>query len=149
MITLHNLKLKIKRKARKRVGRGPSSGHGGYSGRGIKGQKARTGGRIRPGFEGGRMPLIRQFPKIRGFRSIYPKNQVVSLSVLARKFDEGAMINPAVLAEKGLVKSAKQPVKILGKEKIARKFTFEKVELSAAAKELVIASGGIILPAKK
>ncbi|MDP3741561.1 MAG: 50S ribosomal protein L15, partial [bacterium] len=93
MLTLSNLKPKLKKKHRKIRGRGPSSGHGGFSGRGIKGQKARTGGKIPPGFEGGRMPLIRQMPKSRGFRSPNPKAQTVTLADLTAAFPEGGLVS--------------------------------------------------------
>ena len=143
MLTLQGLKPKIKKKARKRVGRGGQKG-GTYAGRGLKGQKARSGGRIRPGFEGGRMPFIRQMPKARGFRSVHPKSQVVGLADVARCFENGAVVTPAALAQKGLVRDARLPAKLLGAVKISKKFTFKQINLSAAARAAVTAAGGTI-----
>lgn len=145
MLNLSNLKSKIKRKARKRVGRGLGSGRGAYSGRGIKGQKARTGGSIRPGFEGGRMPLIRQVPKRRGFKSIYAKSQTIDLQKLANAFPSGAEIAPKALFEAGLISALSAPVKILGKKEINKKFEFRQIKLSAAAKAAVEKAGGRII----
>lgn len=129
-----------------RVGRGLGSGRGAYSGRGIKGQKARTGGSIRPGFEGGRMPLIRQMPKIRGFKSIYAKTQTVHLEQVARLFESGATVNPERLAKLGLIRNAKEDVKVLGKTQINKKLNFEKIKFSAGAKAAVEKAGGKAIP---
>src|SRR3989338_2570311 len=104
MFNLSNLKPKVKKPARKRVGRGLGSGRGAFSGRGIKGQKARTGGNIPPGFEGGRQPLIRQMPKLKGFRSHAPKSQVIDLALVAKAFESGAVITPKLLESRGLVR---------------------------------------------
>lgn len=144
MISLTNLKPKVKRKAPKRVGRGASSGYGGYSGRGIKGQKARTGGAIKPGFEGGRMTLVRQLPKKRGFRSHHPKDQVVDIAVVSKAFDNGAVIDPKALAIKGLIDNPKLSTKILGNQALNKKFTFKKIKFSASAKQVVETAGGMI-----
>lgn len=144
MLNLSNLKPKQKKKQRRRVGRGPGSGRGTYSGRGMKGQKARTGGSIPPGFEGGRMPLIRQIPKRRGFKSIHPKAQPVNLLELEQRFNDGEVVSPKTLKAKGLVTDEKQPVKILGLGKLTKKLVFEKVRLSAQAKETVAKAGGEI-----
>mgnify|MGYP001558114572 CR=1 FL=1 len=145
MFNLSNLKPKIKRQARKRVGRGLGSGHGAYSGRGIKGQKSRTGGSIPPGFEGGRMPLIRLLPKRRGFRSPHLRAATFSLRDIAKIFQGGATITPRILKEKGLLKSLAYPVKIVGTEKLSKAYTFQKIKLSAAAKAAVEKAGGKIL----
>ena len=145
MLNLSSLKPTIKRKARKRVGRGLGSGRGAYSGRGIKGQKARSGGSIRPGFEGGRMPFIRQVPKRRGFKSIYPKSQTVDLQKLANAFPSGAVIAPKALFEAGLISTISAPVKVLGKKEINKKFEFKRIKLSAAAKAAVEKAGGRII----
>lgn len=134
-LNLSNLKPKIKKPPKKRVGRGGSSGHGNYSGRGMKGQKARTGGRIRPGFEGGRMPLIRQIPKRRGFKSFHPKAQTVRLAAILEAFKtEGQTVSPQSLFLKRLLKKPNLPVKIVGsKVKVSKKLNFEKVKLSRGA----------------
>ena len=148
MINLSNLKPKVKKPPRLRVGRGLGSGRGAYSGRGIKGQKARSGGNIRPGFEGGRMPLIRQMPKVKGFRSPYGKPQTADLAAIAKIFESGALITPKLLESRGLVRSAKLPVKILGSAEISRKFDFKNVSFSEGAKAAVEKSGGKIHPVR-
>ena len=144
MLKLNSLKPKIKKPKRLRVGRGLGSGRGAYSGRGIKGQKARTGGNIKPGFEGGRMPFIRQAPKLRGFRSFHPKSQVVDIVALSKAFDDNAKIDPKAMAIKGLVKSAHLPVKIVGKGEIKRKFEFKNIKFSQGARTSVEKAGGKI-----
>lgn len=143
MFKLQALKPKIKKKARKRVGRGGSKG-GTYAGRGLKGQKARSGGRLRPGFEGGRMPFIRQMPKARGFRSPHPKSQAVSLADVASGFESGAVVTPVSLLEKGLIRNARLPVKLLGAGQIAKRLTFKQISASSAARKAVEAAGGKI-----
>lgn len=144
MLKLNSLKPKIKKPPQLRVGRGLGSGRGAYSGRGIKGQKARTGGNIPPGFEGGRMPFIRQAPKRRGFRSIYPKAQIVDIALIATKFADGDKIDPQALEAKGLIRNAKSPVKIVGKQAIARKLEFRNLKFSQGARTAVAAAGGKI-----
>jgi len=107
------------RKKRKRVGRGPGSGHGKTSTRGHKGLKARSGGGKGPGFEGGQMPLHRRIPK-RGFRNRFRREfVVVNLGELARRFPEGGDVTPDALATIGLVKAAAGPVKVLGDGEVA------------------------------
>lgn len=145
MLKLSNLKpYKGATKRRKVVGRGVGSGHGTFSGRGAKGQKARSGGKIPVSFEGGRMPLHRQIPKQRGFTSMNPKAQVVSFKSLSDKFESGATINPKTLQTKGLIKNASAPVKILSDGEIKKSFVFEKVLVSAAAKSKIEQAGGKI-----
>lgn len=144
MLNLSNLKPKIQKKARKRVGRGSAAGGGTYGGRGLKGQKARSGGNIRPGFEGGRMTAVRQSPKKKGFRSQHPKNQVLPLAEIAAKFPDGAVIDPAMLHEKHMIRDASLPVKILGGGKIAKKLEFKEIKMSASARDAVLAAGGKI-----
>lgn len=149
MLNLSTIKPKYRKKSRKRVGRGTGSGHGAYSGRGIKGQKARSGGNIKPGFEGGRMPLIRQMPKRRGFRSIFPKNQVVSLVTIDAKFKAQEMVSVQSLRKAGLISNSSAPVKVLGGGKLTKALQFEKeIKLSAAAQKAVLAAGGKITGAK-
>ncbi len=151
MLKLSNLKpYKNATKRRKVVGRGVGSGHGTYSGKGAKGQKARSGGKIRVGFEGGNMPLHRQLPKKRGFTSLAPKAQVISLQVLNQKFDGGTTINPKILFNKGLISSTLIPVKVLGDGEIKKAFTFEKMLVSGPAREKIEKAGGKITgPAPK
>lgn len=144
MLNLSNLKPKVKKRNRKRVGRGTGSGHGAYSGRGIKGQKARSGGSIRPGFEGGRMPMIRQLPKKRGFRSVHPKAQVVNLVDISGKFSQNEVVSPKNLLKKGLIRDANFEVKILGSY-LGRKLDFKAVKFSAKARGAVERAGGQII----
>lgn len=142
MRTLSNLKPKIRKKASKRVGRGAGSGTGTYSGRGIKGQKSRSGGKLRPGFEGGRTPLIRQVPKSRGFKSIHPKSQPVNLFELDQKFKDGESVNAKSLLKSGLIDSQNQPIKILGKDGLSKKLQIENLKVSKAAKTAIEKAGG-------
>src|SRR5216684_3651920 len=112
MIKLHDLKPnRGSRKRRKVVGRGLGSGHGTYSGRGAKGQNARKSGGVRPGFEGGRQPLIRQVPKLRGFKSYHPQAIAISLGRL-NKFNDGDVVTVKKLLDKKIITSI-GPVKVL------------------------------------
>src|SRR4030043_354185 len=108
---IHQLKIKSQKRKR-RIGRGGKKGT--YSGRGMKGQKSRSGVPVNPIFEGGRSTLIEHLPKLRGFRSIHPKNQIVSLEKIGKVFTDGGRVNPQTLREKGLIDNMKVPVKILG-----------------------------------
>jgi len=129
------------RKNRKRVGRGPGSGHGKQSGRGHKGQKARAGGNVRRGFEGGQMPLQRRLPK-RGFHNIFKKEYaVVNVSAL-EKFEEGAVITPAELIEMGLVKKVGDGVKVLGDGDLSKALTVKAHKFSESAAEKIRSAGG-------
>ncbi len=109
------------KKASKRIGRGHGSGQGKTAGKGHKGQKARSGGSIRPGFEGGQMPLQRRVPK-RGFNNIFAKTVVsVNLSTLNKKFEDGATVDVDALRNAGVVKNSFDTVKILGNGKLEKK----------------------------
>lgn len=144
MIKLHELKpYKGATKKSKVIGRGLGSGHGTYSGRGAKGQKARTGSSIPVGFEGGRMPLHRQIPKLRGFKSLSPKAVPIRLDRINNKFDAGQTVNPKELLRRGLVKSHLVPIKIL-EGKLSKALIFEKVEASKKATEIITKAGGKI-----
>jgi large subunit ribosomal protein L15 len=146
MLKLSELKpYKGSTKRRKVVGRGVGSGHGTYSGRGAKGQKARSGGNIKVGFEGGRMPLHRQLPKRRGFTSLYEKAQTLNLKDLSDKFDANQTVNPKELYNRNLIKSAQINVKILGEGEIGKPLTFEKVMVSESAKSKIEKAGGKII----
>jgi len=129
---------------RKVVGRGLGSGHGTYSGQGIKGQKARQGGQIPTGFEGGNMPLQRQLPKKRGFKSRNAKPQTVNLDDLSEKFQSGATINPKELIKAGLADTTLDSIKILGQGDLTKSFIFEKLDISLKAKAKIEAAGGKI-----
>ncbi|PKM89118.1 50S ribosomal protein L15 [Candidatus Falkowbacteria bacterium HGW-Falkowbacteria-2] len=133
MLSLNNIKRSVGATSkRKRVGRGNSSGHGTYSTRGLKGQKSRSGvsGLKRLGM---RQQLL-QTPKSRGFRSLQPKNQVVSISAINSNFKDGELVSPESLYEKDLIKNAGKPVKILGKQKLTVKAKFEGVAMSETVK---------------
>ncbi|KHO63413.1 LSU ribosomal protein L15P [Thermoanaerobacter sp. YS13] len=140
---LHDLKpAEGARRERKRVGRGIGSGHGKTSGRGQKGQKARSGGGVRPGFEGGQMPLTRRLPK-RGFTNIFKKEYaIVNVGTLEERFEDGAVITPEVLIESGIIKDVKDGVKILGDGDLSKKFTVKAHKFSQSAIEKIQAGGG-------
>src|SRR5512142_34162 len=128
---------------RLRVGRGPGSGIGKTSGRGQKGEKARSGGGRRPGFEGGQMPLIRRIPK-RGFTNPFKQDaQVVNVRHLGL-LAEGAEVTPETLFGAGLVRRPDTPIKLLGMGDVQRRFTVKGVGVSASARQKIEAAGGII-----
>jgi len=127
---------------KKRLGRGDSSGKGTYSGRGIKGQSARSGGKRRPGFEGGRMPLMRQMPKTGGFNSHRPKIIIVNIADLERLFVTGAVISLRELKDKQLVPSRATSVKILGNGKLTKALTVRADRFSATARQAIEGAGG-------
>lgn len=141
---LNNLKPKKgARHAKKRVGRGPGSGHGKTAGRGEKGQKSRSGYSGKLGFEGGQMPLHRRLPK-RGFTNIFKKEYaVVNLSDLER-FDDGATVDEAALRQAGLVKGRNDGIKVLGNGKLSKKLTVSATKFSATAKQAIEAAGGSV-----
>lgn len=124
-----------------RKGRGPGSGNGKTSGKGHKGQKARSGGGVRPGFEGGQMPLARRVPK-RGFVNIFAtKYATINISDLER-FEDGAVVDAAVIKETGLVKKALDGIKVLGNGEITKKLTVKATAFSTSAKEKIEKAGG-------
>lgn len=141
---LHELKPAAgSRKERNRVGRGIGSGNGKTSGKGHKGQNARSGGGVRPGFEGGQTPLFRRLPK-RGFTNINRKEYaVVNIDTLNR-FEEGTEVTPELLIESGIVKNEKAGIKILANGNVEKKLTVKAHKFSAAAKEAIEAAGGKI-----
>jgi large subunit ribosomal protein L15 len=151
-LNLSNLKPAERRKARKRVGRGMGSGKGRYSGRGIKGQKSRSGShKVRPGFEGGQMPIYMRLGKQRGptsadalpvgpFRTYtYP----VNVRQLER-FEAGAEVTPEVLREAGLIGNKRIPVKILGGGELSKQLTVVAHRFSAGAREKIEGAGGAV-----
>jgi len=128
-------------KKRKRVGRGPGSGHGKTSCRGHKGQKARSGGSIAPGFEGGQMPLTRRLPK-RGFTNIFKKTYaVVNLKDLSR-LGQRDIVDIEALIEAGLVKKIQNGVKVLGEGEVTHPLILRVNAVSKAAKSKIEAAGG-------
>lgn len=138
---LHELKPSQARKERNRVGRGMSSGNGKTSGRGHKGQKARSGGGVRLGFEGGQMPLFQRLPK-RGFTNIHrTEYAIVNLETLNR-FEEGTEVTPELLLETGTVSKLKAGIKVLGNGNMEKKLTVKAHKFSTSAKEAIEAAGG-------
>ncbi|WML36255.1 50S ribosomal protein L15 [Clostridium sp. OS1-26] len=129
------------RKAPKRVGRGTGSGLGRNAGKGEKGQKARSGGGVRLGFEGGQMPLYRRLPK-RGFTNIFAKEYAEINVERLNIFEDGTEITPELLLEKGIVKKAKNGVKILGNGELQKKLTVKAAKFTKAAAEKIEAAGG-------
>lgn len=132
-----------KRKA-KRVGCGIGSGNGKTAGRGTKGYGSRSGSSIRPGFEGGQMPLFRRIPK-RGFTNINSRREVaVNLDALQCRFEDGAVITEEAILESGLVKNPLDGVKILGGGELSKKFTVRGLNVSEGAKSKIEAAGGTV-----
>ena len=130
------------RKDRKRVGRGDGSGNGTYSGRGCKGQKSRSGYRMRPGFEGGQLPIIKRLPRKRGFTNLFRKEySIVKLGAL-NIFKANSEVTPEALLGAGIVNSLKLPVKILADGDIKHPLTVKADRFSAAAKAKLEAAGG-------
>lgn len=133
---LHELKSPQGVKERKRVGRGEASGHGGTSGRGHKGQKARSGGNIRPGFEGGQNPLHLRMPKIGGFKNPFKKEYLIVNVERLEAFKNNSIVDPEVLAKTGVVKK-NSLVKILGKGEISKTLTVKAHKFSQLAVEKI------------
>jgi large subunit ribosomal protein L15 len=128
--------------AKKRVGRGPGSGHGKTASRGSKGAKSRSGFRFKRGFEGGQMPLHRRVPK-RGFHNIFRvEYAVVNLDTLGEVFDAGSEVTPEVLRERGLVRDRKALIKVLGRGEISKKLTVRAHKFSGTAAEKIAKAGG-------
>ena len=130
------------RKAAWRKGRGHATGNGKTAGRGHKGQKARSGGGVRVGFEGGQMPLARRIPK-RGFNNLFAKPlESVNVSVLNDRFDDGAEVDAQALLDAGVLSKCQYGVKILGNGDITQRLTVRATAFSASAKEKIEAAGG-------
>jgi large subunit ribosomal protein L15 len=151
---LHQLKPAIKRRRRKRVGRGGKRGT--FSGRGSKGQKSRAGARIRPGFRGGDNPVWKLFPKQRGatkrvdikhakFGVKREKPAVVNLGVLDSLFQEGDTVSAKALARGGVIKAGRRGVKVLGGGELKKRFKFSGLRFSKSARDKILKAGGVIL----
>ncbi len=141
---LHQLKSEFKRQNKKRVGRGIGSGVGKTSGRGQKGQKARSGGGTRPGFEGGQTPLFRRIPKF-GFKNInYKEFTPINLDDLEKNFKNGDKVNKETLFKVGLIKKSTKLVKILGRGKLTKMLTVNVDAMSASAKLAIEKADGKI-----
>ena len=127
---------------KKRVGRGPGSGHGKTSSRGHKGAQSRSGYKTKRGFEGGQMPLHRRLPK-RGFKNPFRvEYAVVNLDTLAEVFDAGSTVTPDLLRERGIVGGGRTPIKVLGRGEIAKPLTVSAHKFSGKAAEKIAAAGG-------
>ena len=127
---------------RKRVGRGHGSGNGKTAGKGHKGQKARSGGGVRPGFEGGQMPLQRRLPK-RGFVNIFATHYSnVNIGELNEKFEDGAVVDTEAIVKSGLVKKVQDGIKVLGDGEVSKNLTVKAAAFSKSAKEKIEKAGG-------
>jgi len=142
-LKLHELKpAEGSTKSRKRVGRGNGSGLGNTAGRGNKGQKARSGGGVRPGFEGGQMPITRRLPK-RGFTNNFRKEyEVINVSDLEERFENGEEVTIEALFETGLINKVKDGVKVLGDGELTKSLTVKVHKVSKTAAEKITAAGG-------
>ena len=135
--------------SRKRVGRGPGSGLGKTCGKGHKGQNSRSGGGVKPGFEGGQMPLIRRLPK-RGFKNPFKKiYNIINLSTLELKYSDDEIVSFETLLAKEIIKKPLDGIKILGNGELTKKLKFSVDKVSASAKEKIIAAGGEFLSEEK
>lgn len=142
---LHSLKKRKNRKKKaKRVGRGYGSGRGGHTiGKGMKGQKSRSGAGAMIGFEGGNVPLYRRLPKFRGFRNVNRKEYApVNFVDLERHFEDGDVVDIHTLKDEGLVKKRAKAVKILGKGELIKKLIFKGVAVSKSARKRIEELGG-------
>ena len=124
-----------------RKGRGPASGNGKTAGKGHKGQNARTGGGVRPGFEGGQIPLYRRLPK-RGFHNVFAKHYTIVNVDALNVFEDGSVVSAETLIENGLINNVYDGIKILGNGEISKKLTVKASIFSASAKEKIEAVGG-------
>ena len=129
------------KKSPKRIGRGTGSGWGKTAGKGQKGQNSRSGGGVRPGFEGGQMPLYRRLPK-RGFTNIFAKEYTCINVDRLNIFEDGTVVTPELLRESGMAKRVNDGIKILGNGNIEKKLTVKANKISKAAAEMIEAAGG-------
>ena len=133
------------RRSRKRVGRGDAAGGGSYAGRGLKGQKSRSGKGVRPGFEGGQLPLIKGLPMKRGFNNRYKTHYaLVNLNTLQERFEGGTTVTPELLHGLGIVRRTSLPVKIVGDGELDRALTVAAHKFTASARAKIEAAGGSV-----
>ena len=133
------------KKNRTRVGRGDSSGSGSYSGKGMKCQKSRSGGGVRPGFEGGQLPVIKKLSALRGFNNIFRREFIpINLNTISKLYEKDNEISPETLVEKNVLKDTKSPIKILGDGEINFSVKVTAHKFSRSAKDKIIAAGGTI-----
>ncbi len=136
MLSINNIKSAPgSKKSRKRIGRGNASGHGTYSGKGQKGQKSRSG--VSNLKRLGMKQQLLQTPKLRGFKSMKPKNQVLSVEIINQNYKDKEVVSPETLFKKKLIKKIDKPVKVLGKEKLKVKVEFDKVLLNQSLKDQI------------
>ena len=141
----NTIKSNQPRKNRKRVGRGDASGHGSYSGRGMKGQKSRSGGGVRPGFEGGQLPMIKRLPSLRGFTNVFKKQfNAVNLDRILEKFPEGGDIETKDLVGARVIRDNGHPTKILGRGEVTVVLSITANKFTKSAKEKIEAAGGTV-----
>lgn len=133
------------RRARKRVGRGDAAGGGSYAGRGLKGQKSRSGPGLRPGFEGGQMPLIKGLPMKRGFNNRYKTYYaLVDLDTLQDRFEADTQVTPELLHQLGIVRRTSLPVKVVGDGELQQPLTVDAHKFTASARAKIEAAGGTV-----
>ena len=130
--------------SRKRLGRGPGSGHGTTAGRGMNGQKSRSGGGVKVGFEGGQTPLYRKFPQKKGFRNINRKEFVVVNLYQLEEFEAGQVITIESLQQRGFINKLKDGVKVLGDGELTKAITVQANKFSVSAEEKIKAAGGSV-----
>ena len=134
-----------KTRKRKRIGRGDASGNGSYSGKGMKGQKSRSGGGVRPGFEGGQLPLIKRLPSLRGFTNIFKTQyHAVNLDTILKMYPNGGDVSPGTLVETGVLKDQKLPLKVLGRGEISVNLKVSAHKFTKSAKQKIETAGGTI-----
>ena len=130
---------------RKRLARGNSAGGGTYAGKGLKGQNSRSGGGVRPGFEGGQMPLIRRLPTLRGFNNRWRvPYQPVNLDTLEERFEAGDEVTPESLRAAGVLRHLREPVKVLARGELSKPLTVRVHRVSAAARARIEGAGGTV-----
>ena len=127
---------------RKRVGRGDGSGHGSYSGRGMKGQKSRSGAHTRPGFEGGQLPLVKRLPHLRGFHNLFRTEYAVVNVGRLEDFPANSQITPQDLYRTGVIRDLRQPIKVLGEGELTKTLQVAAHAFSASARQKIEAAGG-------
>ena len=134
-----------KTRKRKRIGRGDASGNASYSGKGMKGQKSRSGGGVRPGFEGGQLPLIKRLPSLRGFTNIFKTQyHAVNLDTILKMYPNGGDVSPGTLVETGVLKDQKLPLKVLGRGEINVNLKVSAHKFTKSAKQKIETAGGTI-----
>ena len=133
------------RRRRKRVGRGDAAGGGSYAGRGMKGQKSRSGWRLRPGFEGGQLPLIKGLPMKRGFNNRYKTYYaLVNLDTLHERFEANSRVTPEMLRGLGIIRRVNRPVKVVGEGELWHPLTVVAHKFTASARAKIEAAGGSV-----